>query len=75
MLSKSVADSFNFLRKVEGDVTGTTSDTTETENFCRMFDRFFDMLNSRNMLEGRKKLKPDILPYYSGTDKRFKESL
>lgn len=47
-------------------------DTTGTEKFCRMFDRFFDMLNTRSLTEGRKENKPDLLPYYSPKDKRFK---
>lgn len=48
------------------------SDTRETERFIRMFDRFFDMMNTRCLEEGKKKIKPDLDPYRSAEDKRLK---
>ncbi len=46
--------------------------TTETENFVRMFDRFFDCLNVRSLSEWKSKLKPDLQPYTSPDDSRLK---
>lgn len=45
--------------------------TKETQRFCQMFDRFFDCLNVRSYTEGRKKRKPDLLPYRTVKDTRF----
>lgn len=47
----------------------------ETAKFCNMFDRFFDCLNSRNLSEGKKKRKPDLDPYRSINDSRFKVNI
>lgn len=44
----------------------------ETAKFCRMFDRFFDCLNTRNAVEGKHKRKPDLDPYRSDKDARLK---
>lgn len=63
------------MRELEKENARGTRDTTGTEKFCRMFDRFFDMLNTRSLTEGRKKRKPDLLPYYSANDKRFKVNM
>ena len=46
--------------------------TSETQKFCRMFDRFFDCMNVRAYSEGTKKRKPDLLPYRTASDTRFK---
>ena len=37
-----------------------------TAKFCRQMDRFFDCMNSRNTVEGEKKLKPYLEPYKIG---------
>ena len=47
----------------------------ETAKFCSMFDRFFDCLNTQNASEGKRKRKPDLDPYRSVEDKRFKVSI
>lgn len=47
----------------------------ETAKFCSMFDCFFDCLNSRNLIEGKTKRKPDLDPYTSADDARFKVCL
>ena len=47
-------------------------DTPETERFVRIFDRFFDMLNTQCLEEGIQKIKPDLHPYRSPQDERFK---
>lgn len=60
MLSSSVSHSFELL---END------DYAETAKFCRMFDKFFDCLNTRNAERNR---KPDLDPYRSDKDVRFK---
>ena len=44
---------------------------TETARFCRMFDKFFDCLNTRRAGEGKEKRKPDLEPYWSDKDVRF----
>ena len=45
---------------------------SETAKFCSMFDRFFDCLNTRNAKEGKQNRKPDLDPYRSDKDARFK---
>ena len=70
VLSKSVADTFSTLRELEPD-TSLWKGTKETERFCRMFDRFFDCLNTRNLTESMKKRKPDLRAYFSEKDSRF----
>ena len=46
--------------------------TGETQRFCSMFDRFFDCLNIRAYSEGKKKRKPNLLPYRTANDTRLK---
>ena len=46
-------------------------ETSETERFCLMFDQFFDCLNTRSFTEGRRRRKPDLLPYRTSRDTRF----
>lgn len=65
VLSSSVSHAFELM---END------DYIETAKFCSMFDKFFDCLNTRNVEEGGEKLKPDLQPYRSGQDPRFKVS-
>ena len=43
----------------------------ETAQFCHMFDKFFDCLNTRNASEGKKKRKQDLEPYRRADDRRF----
>ena len=47
-------------------------DTKETIRFVRIFDRFFDMLNTRSLEEHIYKIKPDLAPYRSPDDERLK---
>ncbi len=54
VLSSTVAKGFEYFDDPE---------TKETQRFCMMFDRFFDCLNVRSYSEGKKKRKPDLLPY------------
>ena len=70
-LSKSVADSFAVMRKLE-PLNDVWKYTIETERFCQMFDKFLDCLNTRNLTEGMMKRKPDLRAYFSPTDARFK---
>ena len=62
VLSNSVSCGFKMLHNEEFQ---------ETANFCHMFDRFFDCLNTRRLKEGREKRKPDLDPYRSATDSRL----
>jgi len=48
--------------------------TEETERFCLMFDRFFDMLNTRAIDEGLRRKKPDLKAYECLDDERFEVS-
>ena len=52
---------------------GDTS-MSETIRFVRFFDRFFDCLNVTSLSGGRKSLKPDLYPYRTPTDTRFKQN-
>ncbi len=44
---------------------------TETSKFSEMFDNFFDCMNTRSKIEGKKKRTPDLDPYRSVEDPRF----
>ncbi len=46
-------------------------ETEETENFIRIFDKFFDCLNSRSFSEWKTSRKPDLKPYTSPNDPRL----
>ncbi len=70
-LSKSVADSFAVMRELEA-TNHLWKDAAETEKFCRIFDRFFDCMNTRNLKEGKMKRKPDLRAYFSQDDARLK---
>ena len=45
--------------------------TEETEKFCQMFDRFFDMLNTRIIHQEIRSRKPDLAAYETVDDSRF----
>lgn len=66
-----MADSFDVMRKLEPG-SSVWKNTVETERFCRLFDQFFDCMNTRNLDEGWKKRKPNLRPYFSSEDPRFK---
>lgn len=61
-MSKTVANAIEYL----GD-----DDTKETVRFVKMFDKFFDMLNTRSLDEAQYKGKPDLAPYRSPEDERL----
>ena len=70
VLSSSVKNALKTLR-----IHGYMKDTEETEKFCLMFDRFFDMLNTRAIDEGLRRKKPDLKPYEKADDERFQVNL
>lgn len=43
-----------------------------TVKFIRMFDKFFDCLNSRSLTEADRNRKPNMAPYKSPHDQRLK---
>ena len=47
-------------------------DTTETEVFCRTFNKFFDCMNSRHLQESKQKRNEDLAAYSSSDDERLK---
>ena len=47
-------------------------ETEETDKFILLMNRFFDCLNVRALQEGDHKRNPDLTPYRSATDSRFK---
>ena len=49
-----------------------TQDTEATEEFCRIFEKFFDLFNTRSVTECIRKRKPDLMPYYRANDVRLK---
>ncbi len=63
VLSKTVADAFAYF--------GNPS-TVETQKFVAIFDKFFDCMNVRSRDLWIRKLKPDLKPYTSVDDPRFK---
>ncbi len=48
-----------------------SKDTLGTSELCEKMDKFFDCLNVRNQVEGTRKRKPFLMPYYSINDERF----
>ena len=46
-------------------------DASETSNFCKMMDDFFDCLNVRSLKEHKLKRKPFLAPYTSVSGPRF----
>ena len=70
VLSSSVANAFKTMRTL----SKMKVDTMETERFCRIFDKFFDIFNIRNSEEADRKKKPDLKPFYSSTDERLQVS-
>ena len=45
-----------------------TSETTETQRFVEIMDKFFDCLNGRNLQEHYHKRKPNLRPYTTASD-------
>ena len=68
MLSNSVANGFETMRTLKQ----STTDTTETEKFCQMFDKFFDIFNPRSLDEHMIKKKPNLCSFYKGDNERLK---
>ena len=58
VLSSSVANAFSTLRDLK-----LMKGTEETQKFCIMFDRYFDMMNTRAIDEGLRQRKPDPRAY------------
>lgn len=67
-MSTSVANGFHTLRTLNE----STLDTTATEKFCRIFDKFFDICNTRSVDEHKIKKKPNVCPFYEADDERLK---
>ena len=61
-----MANAFDTLRSL-----GIMQGTEETEQFCRTFDRFFDMLNTRIIHQEIRSKKPDLAAYEKADDSRF----
>lgn len=66
VLSKTVADALEYAKDPR---------TKQTERFVRMFDRFFDMMNTRSLEECVHKRKPDLAPYRTSGDTRLEVCL
>ena len=62
-----MANGFKALK----DLNLMVQNSTETERFCRMFDDFFDMFNTRSVNEAKRKRKPNLSPYYNRDDPRL----
>ena len=45
-----------------------SNETRETVRFIRIFDKFFNLMNTRSLEEGIRKRKPDLLPYRTPDD-------
>ena len=71
VLSKTVAEGFKTMRELKL----TTTDTVETEKFCRTFNKFFDICNARSTKESQIKKNLDIDPFYSVDDPRLQVKL
>ena len=53
----------------------TTTDTIETEKFCRTFNKFFDICNTHSTNEDMIKKNRDKAPFYSPDDPRLQVKL
>lgn len=71
VLSTNVANGFATMRKLQIMTVGTE----ETERFCRIFDKFFDIFNTRVIEENIRKKKPNLKPFYGDDDSRLKVSI
>jgi hypothetical protein len=73
VLSKSVADLLKTFRELSTDNQSTSifDDTTETERFCRIFNRLFDCFNTRHLYEAQQKRNDDLAPYTKKYDIRL----
>ena len=56
MLSESVASALELAKQVDDK-------TVETRTFIRMFDRFFDIMNIKNLLQGKLDRKDTMVPF------------
>ena len=75
-MSKSVADLFKAFRDMQEDnLVSIYKDTTETERFCRYFNKFFDCLNTRSLYEGMHKRNDNLNPYTDVDDERLQVRL
>ena len=50
----------------------TKTDTSATEKFCRIFNKFFDIFNTRSINEGKFKKNHDLDPFSKEDDPRLK---
>ena len=57
---------------MQPDPDSIVNNTTETENFCRIFNKFFDCLNTRSLEEAAQKHNNDLACYRTGDDPRLK---
>ena len=62
------ANGFTTLKKLQI----MTVDTEEMEHFCRMFDKFFDLFNTRVIEKANRKKKTWFKPFYADDDLRLK---
>ena len=62
VLSKTVADALEYC---------SDPDTLETERFVRIFDKFFDIMNTRCLEEGIQKEKSNLKAYEKPDDPRL----
>ncbi|KAL5457434.1 hypothetical protein EMCRGX_G034693 [Ephydatia muelleri] len=68
VLSTTVAEAFAYENSPH---------TKETERFVRIFDKFFDLMNTRNTKEFVLKRKPNLAPYINNpeTEERLKDTI
>jgi hypothetical protein len=71
-LSKSVADLFATFQDIEKSDVTIYEDTTETEKFCRIFNKLFDIFNARHLNEATRKRNDNLKPYTDLNDERLK---
>ena len=59
------------MKSLNGRSEYNRDNMSATIQFCMMFDRFFDCLNSRSLDEAQRRKKPDIDAHRSQQDYRF----
>jgi len=54
------------------DLKVTTTDTSATEQFCRVLNKFFDIFNTHSLDEAKIKKNYDLYPFKEEDDPRLK---
>jgi hypothetical protein len=66
-----VAEAFSTCRALNNSEVPFYEDSTETEKFCRIFNKLFDCFTTRSLEEFQQKRNNDLAPYKDANDERL----